>query len=624
VFLRRHKRRKNGETYKYWTLVESIWTSRGPRQRTVATLGKLPGLDEETRVGWEHIGDILDGKVRQKDFLKPAEPDPPEWATVDLKGLRVERLRRFGDVYLGLALWRRLGLDSFFNESMEPGREEIPWSMMACVLALARFCAPSSELQVSDFWYGKTALDDLLGVSAEKVYDQRLYRGLDVLLPLKDDIFRHLQKSYDEQFCTTYITSQYYLQFDLTYDLLLYDITSTFFEGQCASNPQARRGYSRDGRPDCVQVCIGLVVTPEGLPLAYEVFDGIRADVTTVEEIVEVMREKYGHERRVWVMDRGMVSEDNLAELRRCEASYLVATPKSLLKNFERELLEEEWEEIEPDIEVKLCKGPDETQKTFVLCRSPGRLEKEKAMRERQIKGLEEGLAKLKARTEAAMRALRNRDQANRRVGRLFQKFSRAAHLYKVKIKEDPDPDHKSGVRLEVDVEVRDDLREWVEETDGCYLLRTNLRGWSAEALWKTYIGLTQIEDSFRITKYDLGLRPIFHRKEDRTQAHILVCFLALVMWRTLQHWMESSGLGTAPRKLLEEMAEIRSLDVVLPTRAGRDIRLRTVSRPEKRLAILLQHLDLPLPNKPKKIQNVVQTFATKTRITSEMERFNL
>jgi len=611
VFLRRHKRKKNGTIYEYWTLVESIRTSRGPRQRTVATIGKLPGLDEESRVGWEHIADILDGKVRQKDFLKPADPDPPEWATVDLKGLRVERLRRFGDVYLGLALWRRLGLNRFFNQSMEPGREEIPWSTMACILALARFCAPSSELQIAEFWYGKTALDDLLGVSDEKVYDQRLYRGLDALLPLKDDIFGYLQKTYGELFGTTY-------------DLLLYDITSTYFEGEGAANPQARRGYSRDNRPDCVQVCIGLVVTPEGLPLAYEVFDGNRADVTTVEEIVEVMREKYGHERRVWVMDRGMVSEDNLEELRRCGASYLVATPKSMLKNFERELLEEDWEKIEPGIEVKLCKGPDETQETFVLCRSPGRLEKEKAMRKRQIKGLEEGLAKLKARTEAPVRALRNRDQANRRVGRLFQKFSRAAHLYKVKIKEIPDPDHKSGVRLEVDVEVRDDLREWVEETDGCYLLRTNLQGWSAESLWKTYIGLTQIEDSFRITKHDLGLRPIFHRKEDRTQAHILVCFLALVMWRTLQQWMESSGLGTAPRKLLEEMAEVRSLDVVLPTKGGRDIRLRTVSRPEKHLAILLARLDLPLPNKPKRIQNVVQTFPQKVEKNEQMAKSNL
>jgi len=609
VFLRRNKRKKNGETYEYWTLVESVRTARGPRQRTVATIGKLPGLNEETRIGWEHIAGILDGKSCQQDFLEPAEPDPPEWATVDIKGVSVERLRRFGDLFLGLALWRRLGLDRFFNDAMEPGREEIPWATMACILSLARFCSPSSELQISDFWYGKTALDDLLGVPTEKVNDDRLYRGLDALLPIKDDIFRHLQKTYGELFGTTF-------------DILLYDITSTYFEGSGAANPQARRGYSRDKRPDCVQVCIALVVTPEGLPLGYEVFDGNRRDVTTVDEIVETMREKYGYERRIWVMDRGMVSEDNLTGLRKCNASYLVATPKSMLKSFERDLLDDNWEQVEPDVEVKICKAPAGTQETFVLCRSQGRCEKEKAIRQRQIKGLEKGLAHLKFRTQVEKRALRDRDKANRTVGRLFHEFSRAAHLYKVKIREVPDTKHKSGKRLTVEIKTRNDLREWVEETDGCYLLRTNLEGRSAQELWRTYIGLVQIEDCFRITKHDLGLRPIFHRTEERTQAHILVCFLALVMWRTLQQWMEGCGLGTAPRKLLEEMAEVRSLDVVLPTRAGQPIRLRTVSRPEKHLAILLQRLDLPLPNKPKKIQNVVETFAQKTQVSSKSHTF--
>ena len=606
MFLRRNRRKKNGEQYDYWTLVESVRTSCGPRQRIVATLGKAPGLDDEVRVGWEHIGEILDGKVRQRDFLSPDEAEVPRWATVNVKGVSIERLRRFGEVYLGLALWRRLGLDRFFNEGMEPGREEISWGTMACILSLARFCAPSSELQIADFWYGKTALDDLLGVPCDKVNDDRLYRALDVLLPLKDDLFGHLQKTYGELFGTTF-------------DVLLYDITSTYFEGSGAANPQARHGYSRDKRSDCVQVCIGLVVTAEGLPLAYEVFDGNRADVTTVEEIVEVMREKFGQERRVWVMDRGMVSEDNLEALRKCGASYLVGTPKSMLRRFERQLLEGDWERIEPGVEVKICQAPDDTQETFVLCRSPQRREKERAMRQRQINGLEEGLARLKAAVERPARALRDRDRANQRLGRLFQQYTRAAHLYNITIRETPDPAHKSGQRLAVDIQRNDDLREWVEQADGCYLLRTNLVGQNAESLWKTYIGLTQIEDCFRISKHDLGLRPIFHHKEDRTQAHILVCFLALVMWRTLQQWMESSGLGTAPRKLLEELAEVRSMDIVLPTRGGSPIRLRTVNKPEKHLAILLQHLGLPLPNRPKKIQNVVETFAQKINAFGEI-----
>jgi transposase len=614
MFLRRHERKKDGQVYQYWTLVESVRTASGPRQRTVATLGKLPGLDEEARVGWEQIGAILDGRVRQADFLAAPEPEAPQWATVNIKALSLERLRRFGDVYLGLALWRRLRLDAFFNEALEGGREEIAWGTMACILALARFCAPSSELQIADFWYGKTALDDLLGVPCEKVYDQRLYRALDALLPHKDAIFGHLQKMYGQLFGTEF-------------DVLLYDITSTYFEGQMKSNPQAQRGYSRDSRPDCVQVCIGLVVTPDGLPLGYEIFDGNRADVTPVEEIIEAMRAKYGHERRVWVMDRGMVSEDNLEGLREARASYLVATPKSMLKQFEQLLLDEEnWTAIDErgEVEVKLAAAPDGTNETFVLCRSPQRKEKEKAMRARQINGLEAGLAKLKTAIERPTRAMRKRSQAERRVGRLFERYSRAAHLYTVAIREIADAQHKSGSRLAIDIQRDEDLREWAQQADGAYLLRTNLQGHSPEFLWKTYIGLTQIEDCFRVTKHDFGLRPIFHHKEDRTQAHILVCFLALVLWRALQKWMEESGLGTAPRKLLEEMAEIRSLDIVLPTRAGAPLRLRAVTKPEPHLAILLQRLGLPLPNRPKQIQNVVQTFAPKINVCGEILESNL
>jgi transposase len=605
MYLKRSRRSKKGETYESWSLVESVRTARGPRQRVVATLGKLPGLEEETRVGWEHIGAILDGKARMADFVSPT-PEAPEWATVDVQGVRVERLRSFGDVYLGLALWRRLKLDSFFGEVMAPGREEISWATMACLLTLARFCAPSSELQISDFWYGKTALDDLLGVAAEKVNDDRLYRSLDALLPHKDGLFRHLQAMYGELFGTTF-------------DLLLYDITSTFFEGQGRSNPQARRGYSRDSRPDCLQVCIALVVTPEGLPLSYEVFDGNRTDVTTVEEIVETMREKYGHERRTWVMDRGMVSEANLDRLRAAGASWLVGTPKAMLKDFERQLLDEsDWAKIEPGVEVKLCAAPGNETETFVLCRSPLRAEKEKAMRSRQVEQLEKALGQMQLSACSPVRALRDRGQAERRVGRLFERYSRAARLFEVRIFEHADLGEEGKKRLTIHVTRRRELDEWAAHADGAYLLRTNLTGKSAEELWKTYIGLTQIEDSFRIAKHDLGLRPVFHRKQDRTQAHILVCFLSLALWRTLQQWMEASGLGSAPRKLLEEMREVRSLDVVLPTHTGAELRLRTVSRPEPHLAILLDRLDLFLPNRAKKIQNVVATSSQKNRKIEE------
>lgn len=590
MYLRSHRKKcPQGEVYTYWTLVESVRTPNGPRQHTVATLGKSPGLDRQVHVGWEHISDILDGRLKHADLLE-APQTPPAWATVDTHTMRVERLRRFGEVYLALALWRRLKLDTFFDTAFAEGREEIPWKTMACILTLARFCAPSSELQIAQSWYGKTALEDLLGVSSEKINEDRLYRALDALLPHKDALFGHFQKVYGELF-------------GITYDLLLYDITSTYFEGQAVHNAQANRGYSRDKRPDCLQVCIALVVTPEGLPLAYEVFDGNRSDSTTVEEIVTLMRTKYGQEQRTWVMDRGMVSEHNLDMLRQCGACYLVGTPKSMLKQFETRLLEQDWASVTPEVELKLCQAPDGSEETFVLCRSARRIEKERAIRQRQFTRLEEALEKLKNQIDAPHRTLRNRSTAERRVGRLFQTYSRAARFFEVQISEHDDPQHAGKTRLAIKIGKKTPQQDWAELSDGCYLLRTNIKGKSPEELWKTYIGLTQIEDSFRITKHDMGLRPIYHQKKDRAQAHILVCFLALTMWRTLQQWMDGCGLGTAPRKLLEEMAQVHSLDVVLPTGADRDIRLRTVSRPEKHLACLLQKLEFPLPNKPKSIK---------------------
>lgn len=582
MYLRPNRRKKGDSDYEYWSLVESVRTAKGPRQRVVATIGKLPGLDKEERVGWEEIGRILSGKPRPNPELFTQEEDAPSWAAVNINRVSVERMRHFGDVYLGLLLWNKLGLAGFLNDHMTGGREEISWSLMASILVLARFCAPSSELQIAESWYEKTALDDLLDVPPDKINDDRLYRALDALLPYKDDLSRHLQERYGELFGTAF-------------DFLFYDITSTYFEGSADGNPRARRGYSRDSRPDCPQVCIGLVATKEGLPLAFEIFDGNRPDVTTAQEMVHIMEAKYGKANRVWVMDRGMVSEDNLEFMRKANARYLVGTPKSLLKKFEHELLNQNWEEVQPGVEVNLVQSPEGKDETFVLCRSLGRKEKENAILNRFVARLEEKLMKLA--DQAHKGRVRDRQKVERQIGRLLERNGRAASLFTVTV--------TGKERFSIDIRKNEERYQWAMETGGSYILRTNWTETDPRVLWNTYIQLTEVEDAFRITKHDLGMRPIFHQRQDRTQAHILVCFLSLSLWRTLQQWMKGSGLGTAPRKLLEEMREVKSLDVLLPTRE-KTIRLRVVATAPQTLKVLLQRMKILLPNRPKIIENVV------------------
>lgn len=591
MYLRRNIKKKEGSEYDCWTLVESIRTVRGPRQRIVATIGKLPGLDREERIGWEEIIRILSGKPRPAPGLFEQPEDPPSWATVNIKGVSVERLRSFGDAYLGLLLWNKLGLADFCREHIPSNREEVPWSIMAAILVLARFCAPSSELQIAEFWYGKTALDDILGVSADKINDDRLYRALDALLPHKDALCLHLQKRYGEMFGSTF-------------DFLFYDITSTYFEGAVKGNAQAKRGYSRDNRPDCPQVCIGLVTSREGLPLAFEIFDGNRSDATTTEEMVQIMEVKYGKANRIWVMDRGMVSEENLDFMRKIDARYLVGTPKTMLRKFERQLLEQDWEEVQPGVDVKLCRSPEGMDETFVLCRSQGRKEKENAILSRFATRLETKLNNLAHQAEAGK--VRDKQKVERRIGRLLEQNSRAASLFTVAVTE---IDRGKDSRLSIQVKKNEERWQWALETCGSYILRTNWTESDPKILWKTYIQLTEVEDSFRTEKHDLGMRPIFHQKQGRTQAHILVCFLALTMWRTLQQWMKASGLGTTPRKLLEELRELKSLDVLLPTRE-KTLRLRMAATPPKELKVLLQRMKIPIPNKPKIIENVVEKIA--------------
>ena len=575
MYLRHTTIRKNGKAHTYWRLVRSVRHGSRVRQETVAHLGEL---DAKGRAKASALArHFLGRKTAQLEFFDetPVEPMP-----VRLDQVHVERSRSFGDVWLGWVLWKALALDDFCEEHLPRGREAVSWGEIASILVLARLCEPSSELHVAEDWYRRTALEDLLGVSPERVYPMRLYRALDRLLPHKRALEAHLKERFGELFA-------------LDYDLLLYDVTSTYFEGEAKANPQAQRGYSRDSRPDCKQVCIGLVVTRDGYPLGYEVFAGNRVDVTTVEEIVEEMERRYGKAGRVWVMDRGMVSEDNLAWLREGGRRYLVGTPKSELKKWERELVDRDgWKDVRDGLEVKICPGPD-GEEAFLLCRSVDRQTKEKAMHERFRKRIEKGLESLGRRLENARRAA-DRSQVERQIGRLLERNRRAAGAFRIKVRKDAR--RPSGLRLVWSV--KEQWSEWAQLTEGTYILRSNVTDWSAEELWRTYIQLSQAEAAFRIQKSDLKIRPIWHHREDRVQAHILVCFLAFALWKTLEGWQKRAGLGSSPRTVLEEMRRIPSVDVVLPLDDGREMTLRCVVRPDKAQAALLDRLGLELPRR--------------------------
>ena len=568
MFLRPCYRFKNGKRHAYWALMESYRTARGPRQRVVAYLGQL---DARGRLGVQ-----LAAEGRQCWQQQLLDEVRPQWVEVDAARVRVENCREFGGPWLGLELVRRLGLDEFLGRTIPSGREEISWSAMALVLVLCRLCEPSSELHIVEHFYARSGLAELLGVPAEKVNEQRLYRALDTLLPHKEALEKFLKERLGELF-------------GLEYDLLLYDGTSTYFEGQAQANPLAQRGYSRDHRADCKQVCIALVVSRCGLPLGYEVFAGNRSDVTTLQEIVQTMERRYGRAQRIWVVDRGMVSAANLRFFQESGRWYIVGTPKSLLKRFARELLQEDWRTIREGLEVKICPSP-EGPEVFVLCRSRDRREKEQAMHARFEQRIEEGLVRIAA---ACQRQWLEAAVVGKRIGRLLGQNSRAAGLFDVKV------ETSAEGRASVVWQKVEAWRDWASLSEGCYVLRSNVTNWSDEDLWKTYIQLTEAEAAFRIQKSDLCLRPIWHQKEDRVLAHILVCFLAYVLWKTLGQWCLRAGLGHEPRKVFEELGKIRMVDVVLPTRQATEIRKRCIVRPTDHQAILLQHLGLNLPTRP-------------------------
>jgi transposase len=589
MFLRPNRRRKDGKEHSYWSLVETVRTPDGPRQRTLCYLGEL---NSSAQARWLKTIEVFNEQGEKQQLkLFPSQiagpGDDPQVAHVLLDRVRLERMRQFGSCWLGLQLWKRLELDRFFEEAVDEHAADVPWSRVAAVLAINRLCAPGSELAIEERWYPSTALDDLLGIEEGKLNDTRLYRGLDRILPHKTKLERHLKQRYGELF-------------GAEFDVLLYDLTSTYVEGAAEKNPMMRRGYSRDHRPDCEQMVIALIVNSEGFPFSYETFDGNRADVSTMETILRMVERKYGKARRIWIFDRGVVSEENLAAIRKRGGQYLVGTPRSQMRQFAQELLQDDWTQVRPDVEVKKVPIP-RGEETYILCRTAGRKEKEKAIRNRFSSGMEDALKRL-AKTIQTGR-LKDRNKMERRLGRIQAGHPQVSDLYDVTLRDTPD-----GVRLQWSI--KEDRKVWRGLREGAYMLRTNLQAGSAQELWSRYMQLTEAEASFRALKSELSIRPLFHQLEPRVKAHVLVAFLGYALSVTLKHLLKrraaiipqpsANGVSNAQplsvMKALALLSTLQSADIVLPTIHGREIRLRRITEPTAEQKALLQQLGLALP----------------------------
>jgi transposase len=589
MFLRPHSRQKDGKDHTYWSLVETVRTPDGPRQKTLCYLGEL---NSSAQARWLTTIQVFNeqGEAQQlKLFPSHVEPPPDDSqvARVLLHKVRLERTRQFGACFLGLALGKRLELDRFFEQAVDSESADVPWSRVAALLAIHRLCAPGGELAIEQRWYPSTALFDLLQIEDGKINDTRLYRCLDRILPHKTKLERHLKNRYGALF-------------GAEFDVLLYDLTSTYVEGAAEKNPMVRRGYSRDHRPDCEQLVIALIVNNEGFPFRYETFDGNRSDVSTMETILRMVERKYGKARRIWVFDRGIVSEENLAAIRKRQGRYLTGAPRSQMKQFEAELLKGDWTQVRPEVEVKKVAIP-EGEETYILCRTSGRKEKEKAIRNRFSNSMETALKCLE-KTIVAGR-LKDRNKMERRLGKIQARHPQVNDLYDLALRDTPE-----GVRLFW--QIKEDRKSWRESREGAYLLRTNLQAATAEELWSKYRQLTEAEASFRALKSELSVRPLFHQLEPRVKAHVMVAFLGYALWVTLKQLLKRrpaiapkrsvSGVeqvqAMSPMRAVALLSTLQSADIVLPTTDGREIRPRRITEPTAEQKVLLQQLGIALP----------------------------
>ena len=576
MFLRSTNRKKDGKDHRYFSVVENQRIS-GTRtvQRTVLYLGEI---NDSQQAAWRKTLTVFDEDRQEnrnlslfpEDRIVPVEAI--DGLQVRLSGLELRRPRPFGNCWLASELWRELGLTQFWNERLPPGRESVSWEKVLRLLVVNRLLEPGSEFRVHRHWFVESAMDALLEADFAVAEKDRLYRCLDRIVEHKQELFVWLKQKWSELF-------------QADFDVLLYDLTSTYFEGDMEECEKAKRGYSRDSRPDCAQVVIALIVTPDGFPLAYEVMDGNTSEQKTLKPFLDHIETVYGQARRVWVMDRGIPTEDTLRQMRERKIHYLVGTPKGRINKHEKQWLTLPWQQVRDSVQVKLY---EHEQELYVLARSDGRQAKEMAIRRKR-------LARLLRKLRAMRRSLPKRDQLLLRIGAAKKEAGRAFGFVQLTIPADSQPVTRASFHFKVD---KLKLRQ-AEQRDGHYLLRSNLTAEDPAVLWTRYIQLTQIEAAFRSLKSDLGLRPIYHRLDRRVEAHIFVAFLAYCLQVTLKNRLQIHAPGLSPTAVLEKLATIQMIDVWIPTQDQRWLVLPRYTQPSNELQILLEKLHLALPAQP-------------------------
>ncbi len=578
MFLRSNKRIKDGKEHRYYTVVESRRLRSGKvAQRQVLYLGEI---NDSQQAAWRKTLEVFDEQQHRFTPLslfaedRPVPADAIDSVQVKLREMKLERARPYGNCWLGCELWRQLQLDRFWAEKLPEGRERVGWAQVLELLVVNRLIDPGSEFRVHRQWFDQSAMDVLLGQDFQVAEKDRLYRCLDRVLPHKQELFVHLQQRWKDLF-------------EAEFDLLLYDLTSTYVEGEAEQNPKAKYGYSRDGKPNCKQVVIALVMTPAGFPLAYEVMDGNTSDKSTLRGFLDKIESVYGRARRIWLMDRGIPTEAILREMRtsRPETFYLVGTSRARVKKYEQKWLELPWHKVRESVEVKLFAEDGEL---YVLAKSAGRQTKEIAIRRKK-------LARLLRKLRAMRRSCPKRDQLLMRVGAAKTDVGRAFGFVKINL-----PQAGEAVTGETFTFRLDKAKlKQAELRDGHYLLRTNLMAEDPAVLWDRYMQLTQIEAAFKCLKSDLGIRPIHHQLEHRVDAHILVAFLAYCLSVTLKRQLKAHAPGLTPRAVLEKLAAIQMLDVSFPTTDGRRLVMPRYTEPSPEQALLLHQIKLVLPPQP-------------------------